>query len=398
MIRYDKGEDKEFIYEMWQRNFQDPVEYAQFYFQEVYGKNQILLCEEEDCVKGMLHHNPYTLHTCGQDFEANYIVGVATDEEYRRQGIMRKLLRASFQDLRDQGDMLTYLMPADERYYLPFGFRFGMNIIEQEVHYQGINLEPKANYRFLTHNELADQLAEIAEKDNAGRSSRYVIHTKIDQLYLERMQAEAKSDFARVLYVFDEETYLGRCIVGAEDIYMTISQINLAKDTDIADFLSQIMAYCEKLYHFGYYRIYAQEDFLDSILGLKERYGFRLIYRRIKPTIMFRILNLEKVAMLFKGRKEDRICLQITDSDIPDQEGIYLFDISQSQSAIRKIREEEVQDYKVEDTLSIAELTQILFHRSEQEGNWEELALSDRGKEFLLNIVPVDPICITEIV
>lgn len=139
MIVWDDGTKKQRVYEMWEDNFHDPVSYANFYFNEVYGKNEVLLNEEmsadENIVKGMLHLNPYTLHVKGQQAEAKYIVGVATDEEYRRQGVMRELLVKTFQELRSRGELFTYLMPADENYYLPFDFRFGMAQVEQELEY-----------------------------------------------------------------------------------------------------------------------------------------------------------------------------------------------------------------------------------------------------------------------
>ena len=139
MIVWDNGTKKQRVYEIWEDNFHDPVSYANFYFNEVYGKNEVLLNEEmsadENLVKGMLHLNPYTLHVKGQPAEAKYIVGVATDEEYRRQGVMRELLVKTFQELRSRGELFTYLMPADENYYLPFDFRFGMAQVEQELEY-----------------------------------------------------------------------------------------------------------------------------------------------------------------------------------------------------------------------------------------------------------------------
>ena len=88
MIVWDDGTKKQRIYEMWQDNFHDPVSYADFYFKEVYGKNEVLINQEEDVAKGMLHLNPYLLHVNEQPVRAKYIVGVATDKEYRRQGVM----------------------------------------------------------------------------------------------------------------------------------------------------------------------------------------------------------------------------------------------------------------------------------------------------------------------
>ena len=40
MIVWDDGTKKQRVYEMWEDNFHDPVSYANFYFNEVYGKNE----------------------------------------------------------------------------------------------------------------------------------------------------------------------------------------------------------------------------------------------------------------------------------------------------------------------------------------------------------------------
>ena len=160
MIIEDRERHKEEVCAMWQRNFHDPAPYAEFYFTEVYGKNEILLNLSGDSadrltameagrdregasgelpeaeageIRGMLHLNPYRLFVRGKEVDAHYIVGVATDEEYRRQGVMRELLADTFHRLRERGEMLTYLMPADRDYYLPFDFRFGMCQLEQEI-------------------------------------------------------------------------------------------------------------------------------------------------------------------------------------------------------------------------------------------------------------------------
>ena len=43
MLEWENGRYLEEIREMWQNNFHDPVLYTQFYFEEVYGKNRILV-------------------------------------------------------------------------------------------------------------------------------------------------------------------------------------------------------------------------------------------------------------------------------------------------------------------------------------------------------------------
>ena len=104
MIYEENGQYRDEIYDMWQRNFHDPAPYADFYFQEVYGKNEILLNagsapemtpgeweetpalkmmgESEEIIRGMLHLNPYELLVRGREQQAHYIVGVATDKRF----------------------------------------------------------------------------------------------------------------------------------------------------------------------------------------------------------------------------------------------------------------------------------------------------------------------------
>ena len=103
---------------LWRQCFHDPEAYEEFYFDNVYPNNRVYF--EED--KGMLHLNPYLCHVGMKERILHYIVGVATDERYRRCGIMRNLLQRALLDMREEQEPFTYLMPADVRYYEPFGF------------------------------------------------------------------------------------------------------------------------------------------------------------------------------------------------------------------------------------------------------------------------------------
>ena len=78
----------------------------------------------------MLQCNPYALSVCGNRVTADYIVGVATHENCRHQGLMRRLLKKALNDMADEGRAFTFLMPASEDIYTPFGFKI---IYEQPV-------------------------------------------------------------------------------------------------------------------------------------------------------------------------------------------------------------------------------------------------------------------------
>ena len=57
--------------------------------------NLILVLEQEDEICSMLHLNPYRLSVQGTEVDAYYYVAVATKEDCRHQGMMRKLLHRS---------------------------------------------------------------------------------------------------------------------------------------------------------------------------------------------------------------------------------------------------------------------------------------------------------------
>ena len=76
----------------------------------------------------MLHLTPYTLCVREESgflkMPAYYVVAVATQEKYRRQGCMAKLLAAAGQHCMDEQVPYLFLMPAASAIYEPFGFQY----------------------------------------------------------------------------------------------------------------------------------------------------------------------------------------------------------------------------------------------------------------------------------
>lgn len=423
MIVWEDGTRKQRVYDMWQDNFHDPVSYADFYFEEVYGKNEILLNQtEEENVKGMLHLNPYTLRVKGQPVEAKYIVGVATDEEYRRQGVMRELLVKTFQTLRDRGEMFTYLMPADENYYLPFDFRFGMAQIEQELEYlpEEYNLERKSETaedcmtgqksrntvcqnasqknetEYIFKTEISDeQLEQIITQENGIKDTVFDIHTEITVPYIRRMEKEVESDYGQVLYVFDGESYVGRVAVGAEDSYFVLSQVFCAEASKREAFLEETILYCEKKYHYNRYQLILDPSWKDVATKIGLQGSFRYMPAKRVKKIMFRLLNIEGISKFLKSKADDlEADIYIEDNYLEEQSGIYHFQITKGNVSIVKknlSKEDNTQ------CISIAALTDYLFG-GEAQGIEENNTLTVGTKELFKNICPLSENCIMEIV
>lgn len=431
MIIEDRERHKEEVCAMWQRNFHDPAPYAEFYFTEVYGKNEILLNLSGDSadrlmameagrdregasgelpeaetgeIRGMLHLNPYRLFVRGKEVDAHYIVGVATDEEYRRQGVMRELLADTFHKLRERGEMLTYLMPADRDYYLPFDFRFGMCQLEQEIECFGQAGVPAYFDEFRFAAGLPEDVEAACRAENATRVRDFAICTEITPEYLSRMEKEARSDFARYVSVYQNGAYAGRFVMGAENDCLVLSQIVCVDRRRREEFLYGALSYCEQEYHYGRYQLVLDETWRDVLWQPGSYDGVRILPVKEKPIIMFRILDLEKLgASLESDSAGDDACrIFVKDAFFDEQEGSYLLQVKGSRVSFEKMSGGQTDNASagVPDggSVTIGALTELLFGRKEDREEKLYKGLTPEGRRILESLRPLCPVCIQEIV
>ena len=110
---------------LWEKVFkEDTVEFLDYYYSVKTLENEIYVIEEDGEIVSMLHLNPYQMKIGNDIFQTHYIVAVATDENYRKRGYMAALLNHTMQVMKDRGEPFTFLMPAAEAIYTPFGFEF----------------------------------------------------------------------------------------------------------------------------------------------------------------------------------------------------------------------------------------------------------------------------------
>ncbi|MBQ8559110.1 MAG: GNAT family N-acetyltransferase [Tyzzerella sp.] len=110
---------------LWEEIFtEDTPEFLDYYYSVKTKDNEIYVIEEDDKIVSMLHLNPYQMRIGKQVYHTHYIVAVATDENYRKRGYMAALLKHVVRVMTDRGEPFTFLMPAAEAIYKPFGFEF----------------------------------------------------------------------------------------------------------------------------------------------------------------------------------------------------------------------------------------------------------------------------------
>ena len=192
---------------LWRTCFGDPQHYEDFYFSKVYANNKVYAMED----RGMIHWNSYLCKVMGRNMVLPYIVGVATNENCRRQGVMRSLLDKVLSDMYEQRVPFTYLMPASEAYYRPFGFQCISEKLESEIKCSEVALAKSV--RYLSYQELQKMPAEFRLQlfvaINGWLEERYDIFAIHDESYYDLLYAEKCCQNGDIIFCFNNDINVG---------------------------------------------------------------------------------------------------------------------------------------------------------------------------------------------
>lgn len=370
---------KDHIYSMWQRIFQDPENFANYYYQHMYEKNRIYTVWrgkeeyghnfiaqniEEQQLCGMLHLNPYKMKIGSHIKNIDYIVGVAVDETMRRQGIMASMLQESMMKMYGERKPFTFLMPAKEAYYKPFDFRFVFERYLWEVKKE--NEKNSQQYQWISYENLDKKDDFFLFFSNFFREMDII--TVRTREYMEQLMEEAKAEQGDCLVCIQNGRIKGFVTYALDGSKVIVREV-ITKEPikEIAqEFLTTIQ--CEQ----GTFS-------LDWFHSMPSEY-------KTIPTIMFRIVHLVEMLEMMTGRENQTLLFEVKDEFIMENNGVYRMRLGKDRSTIEK-----VEDEKGEIKVSIAQLTSILFGYSSEEVTKEQ-------REYFTNIIPLQKIYISEIV
>lgn len=371
-------EDAKAYYKLWQDIFNDPEAFADYYFKEKYKDNEVLAVEMDGKLVGMTHLNPYQFQVAKEEHTIQYIVGVSTLEEYRRQGIMRAMIEKIIRDLSDKGELFTFLMPAKEAYYTPFNFAFIYDRYlyktkaigaEEEVHAASVDGWDKSS-GFVGTNWSIRSFTDFNCKDlidfcHGYWDKHFQVAPIRDRSYFKRLEREVACEDGKINLLYNKDELIGFFTYALEDKTMHIRELITSSERE------EVISYirCE----YNDYNIEFSLDWFHSWeLGEK------------KPMIMVRILNVIQLLTLIKGRCNNRIIITINDPILPINNGCFLWQLNKSGSMVSRCQDSP--SYAID----INDLTQIIFGYST--GKCSEIP------GFFQDITPLDQIFISEIV
>ncbi|BBF45188.1 acetyltransferase [Lachnospiraceae bacterium KM106-2] len=341
---------------LWKDCFGDTENYMDFYFDEKPKDSVVFAIFDEEMLCSMLWLNPYEMYVNGQRKDAYYIVGVATDQNYRSRGFMRSLLLESFAFLYNKGDAFTYLMPAAEAIYAPYDFRFIYDKERLQVK-EDLRIEEISPYEVLSWKMLS-----ASEKENAVifvneiLVQNFSLATARSVAYYDRLDHEMHACNGEVIVFYENGQMAGIVPFMQEEGQVEVAEAVFQHKVSI----SVISAAIAKWYP------EAKIGFLESYSLDKQLSGEK------KPMIMARIINMEQFLKVLTIDEDCSIIIGVKDSFIKENEGNYQITFESGMTHVMKTND------PAEIIMDIAEWTSYFF--GYYESKREDLHLTDLKK------------------
>lgn len=337
---------------LWQEVFfEDSREYTEFYFKEKAGRNTAFYLPE----KAMVHLSPYQIKLrTGNSFskvKVNYIVGVATIKEHRHKGYMDMLLKAALEDMYKEKQPFTFLMPASPKIYEPYQFVY---IYDKKEWRLEIPLNKKRELQAASYEPWStavmtkQEIPEVLEAANRHLEGHYDVFIQRDEQYFHTLIKELKAQRGAFYLIRNK---LSKALSG----YFLYTQEEGRGDIQEALSLNK-----------------------EAVIGkkgiLRETKG--------KPCIMARIIHAKTMLSFLRIRQDALntdavvVSIQITDSLLPANNGIWKCSIGKSSADV-------IKDEKAECSVTVDGLTSFIFG---YKGAGECFAFaSDAGKEHVIS-------------
>lgn len=320
---------------LWEKVFaEDSREFLDYYYFIKTRDNQIYVIEEDGGVRSMLQLNPYLLQVEDRQFPCNYIIAVATEENYRKRGYMGELLRKAMQDMYARKEPFTFLMPAAEAIYTPYDFRF----VYAQNQCESMGTDSAAELE-LTDAGMRDA-ADMAAFFNQYFAEKYQVCAVRDEKYYQTMIFEQQSENGGVKLIKEGQDIKGMFAYASEENVVEIRE-PLYLDEYEAQFQKAVRD------------LRSGRDVPVKIYACRNGEHVKKV-----PIIMVRILHLETFLSAVKVKEGERLSCSFAVLDSIITKNSRVWKLTGGQDS-RDVQVSETEDS--EGVLTISALTSFLF-------------------------------------
>ncbi len=114
---------------VWIEIFEESPAFASYYFDRRFHPEHSFGAFEGDRMAAMAQGRPTEIIVEGKTYPAMLVAGVSTLPEFRRQGLMHRLMTMLIEHAKESGYACCYLHPVTETLYTSLGFQNGADIL-----------------------------------------------------------------------------------------------------------------------------------------------------------------------------------------------------------------------------------------------------------------------------
>ncbi len=168
IICHPEKNDIPALKQMWKSVFGDTDEYIELFFSRVFTFENSLVIKDNKVIS-MVFFPEYRAKICGIERTVGYICGAATLPEYRKKGLMGKLLFEAHNIMMQKGYSASVLIPASESlfdYYAGFGYEKRLSFRKVENAFF-----EKGNKKLISETDSTDEVFNIYSRSVSGFSN-----------------------------------------------------------------------------------------------------------------------------------------------------------------------------------------------------------------------------------
>lgn len=306
--------------------FQDEARFVDYYYTCKTRNNVIYVAEDEKGIHAMLHLNPVKVCWNGKTETIYYIVAVATEQEYRHQGLMRRLLNQSMQELYEQRAPYVFLMPASEAIYTPFGFRRAWEWRwEEDVMLGSVSLSKRRG---------VDLEKEVPGKKEALKPEMELTglkETGREHFLKAAALGEMASSSRNALQVPDDWRPAAEC--SEQQLQELSSYVNSVLSEQFQMFVQRSSEY--------YRNLDCEQKASGGQLEILFPFTARCTAKEKFPNMMTRIIHLESFIRHLKSEEEKTFYWQVKDELLPENNGLFEIKLSAAGGELRRLQKSE---------------------------------------------------------
>ncbi|WP_157037565.1 GNAT family N-acetyltransferase [Ornithinibacillus californiensis] len=281
--------------------------------------------KEEGRLAAKLHVIPLTVYVHGKQMHMGGVSSVATWPEFRRNGLVKELLTNALNDMRKNGQVLSYLHPFSVPFYRKFGYELAFNEKIYTIPFEKL----KRNWDAKGYVRRREPDVSLLNNVYNSYAKRYTGAIARDEKWWKQ---RVLKDDAHLAVAYDESGIpVGYIHFEVKDKKFTVIEMAYSSLTGLKllmQFISNHDSMAETV------ELVVPEN--DNIPLLLDEPRFET---KVDPYFMARVVNVKEFLKQFPfegSATDESISLYVEDLIIPENSGLY--NIRQSSGGVTQIK------------------------------------------------------------